>query len=107
MGLEYEVYSLHLIANGLYTINLVCEMIFPSSSQELKDDGLYSVISRLYLLRGLCEDVKVVVNKKNDASITKNKLKMKSLLGEEINTPMNIEWWKEIGSPPNFSGEDD
>lgn len=73
-------------------------MTFPSSNQELKYDGLLDVLTGLFLLKKLCEDVKVVISKKNDAFITNNKSKMKSLRGKQIEDTINIEWWREMWS---------
>ncbi|KAI9343683.1 hypothetical protein BD770DRAFT_414394 [Pilaira anomala] len=47
MGFECEIYTLRLIANGLYGVELIYSMTFPSTVVSLKEDGLRQTVEEI------------------------------------------------------------
>lgn len=51
LGFEAELYTLHLKADGLYVIQKIRTINFPTTISELKENGIGKLISNLSLFR--------------------------------------------------------
>ncbi|CEI94269.1 hypothetical protein RMCBS344292_08483 [Rhizopus microsporus] len=108
MGLECEIYTLRLAANGLYVVDVIYTMNFPSSDEMKLGGNMKNLIRGLYLVKDLCRDV-IETNKKKKANLRKKtKRSQKGLRGDDDKVVRTrLDWSRDLWCPPPYESDSD